>query len=267
MSTSPYFVWDVDRVIFTIVEPFGVRWYSLFFLGGFLLGTYLFGKMMEKEHKPTDLRDTLLYYLVIGTIVGARLGHCLFYDPAYYFSDPLKIFQIWQGGLASHGGYAGVMLACYLFSCKYKQMPFLWLTDRIAILALLAGAFIRTGNFFNSEIVGRPSTLPWAVIFPQVDMIPRHPSQLYEALGYALISAFLYWYYLRQERRPKAGSVFGLCIALGFSFRFFIEGLKENQVPEIEDSMLINMGQTLSIPFIVAGVILFWFAVTRNKRA
>jgi prolipoprotein diacylglyceryl transferase len=265
VTNSHYFTWDVDRVIFTIYEPFGLRWYSLFFLSGILLGSYLLGKMLEHNHKPIYLRDTILYYAVIGIIVGARLGHCLFYDPGYYLSHPLRILQIWEGGLASHGGYSGLVLAIYIFSRRYRELNFWWLMDRIAFLAVLGGAFIRMGNFFNSEIVGLPSTLPWAVIFPQHDMIPRHPTQLYEALGYALISAILYAYYLSKDRRPLSGSVFGLAMAIAFTFRFFIEGFKENQVPAIEDGLLFNLGQLLSIPFVVVGLVIYGIAVTRNK--
>ncbi len=264
MPTGNYFVWNVDRVIFTIIEPIGVRWYSLFFLGGILFGSYLFGKMLEKEHKPSHLRDTGLYYLVIGTIIGARLGHCIFYDPYDYFSQPLKILQIWQGGLASHGGYLGVIIALYLFCRRYKEMPFLWAADRVSIVAVLAGAFVRMGNFFNSEIVGKPSSVPWAVIFPQWDMVPRHPSQLYEALGYGLVSATLYSYYLNKKRHPRPGSVFALALVLAFSFRFFVELFKENQVPAMEDGMLINMGQLLSIPFVLVGLVFYRLATTKT---
>lgn len=252
---ASFFEWNVSQEIVHFFGPFGLRWYSLFFLGGILTGFFLFGRMLIQENKPIELRDPLLYYIVIGTVVGARIGHCLFYDPGYYFSQPLRILKVWEGGLASHGGFTGVMVALYFFSRKFKELSFFWLTDRIAIVAVLAGAFIRIGNFFNSEIIGRVSDVPWAVIFSRVDQQPRHPSQIYEALGYACVSLILYLVYRVAKRQPKEGQIFGLAMVLAFAFRFFIEGFKENQV-SYEQDMLMNIGQILSIPFFVVGLCL-----------
>lgn len=249
---ASYFEWNVNQEIVHFIGPFGLRWYSLFFLGGILLGYHIFGRFLEKEGRPIQLRDPLLYYIVIGTVLGARLGHCLFYDPLYYFSQPLRILRVWEGGLASHGGFAGVMLGLICFSRKYKETAFFWLADRIAIVAVLAGAFIRLGNFFNSEIIGQVTSVPWAVIFAKVDHLPRHPTQLYEALGYACISLCLYLIYRSAKRQPLEGRLYGCAMLLGYSFRFVIETLKENQV-SYEQGMWLNMGQLLSLPFVLFG--------------
>mgnify|MGYP001251527330 CR=1 FL=1 len=253
---SSYWVWDVDEVFFHIWGPFSVRWYSLLFLSGLLLGHYLFNLMAKAENKPTEPSETAFAYIVLGTVIGARIGHCLFYNPSYYFSDPLRILKVWEGGLASHGGYVGVITAAYLLSRKVKEYPFLWFIDRVAIVSVLGGAFIRLGNFFNSEIVGKVTNVSWAVIFTRYDQSPRHPAQIYEAIAYALISMILYFVYRYHKRSPLPGRLLGLALFLGFFFRFFIENLKENQV-SYEDAMAFNMGQSLSIPLAVIGFSMF----------
>lgn len=252
---SNYFTWDMDRDILHIFGPFSLRWYSLFFIAGILVGNYIFGTFVKREGKPLSIREPFLYYIVIGTVVGARLGHCLFYDPIGYFSNPLTIFKIWEGGLASHGGYAGVLIAIYLFSRKYRETSFFWLADRITIVAILAGASIRIGNFFNSEIVGRVTDKSWAVIFSKVDAYPRHPTQIYEAIGYIVISLVLYLAYRFTRISEYKGRLLGLACVLAFSFRAFIETFKENQVT-FESNLPFNMGQLLSVPFIIVGLFL-----------
>ena len=253
--TESYFVWDVNKEIWHIAGAMGLRWYSMMFVGGFLLGTYLFGSFLRQEGKKDDYRDSLLMHMVLGTIIGARLGHCLFYAPGYYLSNPLDILKVWEGGLASHGGYIGIIAAIWLFSRKHKDLHFLWLADRLAILSVMVGGFIRIGNFFNSEIIGKVAHVPWAVIFKQVDPLPRHPSQLYEAIGYFTISAILYGIYRLAKRNPLEGRILGVAMAIGFIFRLCIESFKENQ--EIfENSLVLNMGQLLSIPFILVGLVL-----------
>jgi phosphatidylglycerol:prolipoprotein diacylglycerol transferase len=254
MSES-YFVWDMNKEIWHIAGAIGLRWYSLMFVGGFLLGTYMFGSFLRKEGKRDDYRDSLLMHLVLGTIIGARLGHCLFYAPGYYLSNPLEICKVWEGGLASHGGYIGIIIAIWLFARKHKEISFLWLLDRLCILSIMVGGLIRIGNFFNSEIVGKVAQVPWAIVFKQVDPLPRHPTQLYEALGYFVISGILYGLYRLAHRNPVEGRIFGISLIIGMSFRLFIETFKENQ--EIfENGMVLNMGQLLSIPFILVGVVL-----------
>lgn len=250
--------WDVDRVIFQIYGPIALRWYSLFFLTGFVIGTYAFTSMAKKEGKdPSYYVDTGLLYLIAGTLIGARLGHCIFYEPSYYLANPLKIFQIWNGGLASHGGYLGCMIATILLVRKYKELSLPWLGDRVAILAVMAGGFIRLGNLFNSEILGKVTDVPWAFIFVKVDTLPRHPTQIYEALAFFFTALCGYLYYRKHNRKPRNWSVVGLMLALGFTFRAIIERFKENQV-SFEDDMLLNMGQLLSFPFIAVGLVFFF---------
>jgi phosphatidylglycerol:prolipoprotein diacylglycerol transferase len=253
---SSHFVWDVDQVIFHIAGPFGLRWYSLLFLTGILLGNHFFISMIKKEGRSVEWADSLLYYIVFGTVIGARLGHVLFYGVESYLRDPIRILKVWEGGLASHGGYTGVIIAIYLFCRKNRgKFNFLWLTDRLTIVSIMAGGFIRLGNFFNSEIIGRVTDVPWAVVFSKVDSHPRHPSQLYESLGYFTVSIILYIVYRLYGRKPLEGRILGIGCFLGFTFRFFIEGLKENQ-EAFESMMVYNMGQLLSIPFILGGAFL-----------
>ena len=257
-------IWDIDPVILQIYGPFGIRWYSLLFLLGFLIGHAAFGKFLRDAGKPVDLREPLLYYVVFGTIIGARLGHCLFYDPVHYLTHPLDILQTWEGGLASHGGYLGVMVALFLFSRKHRETSFFWLADRVAIVAILAGCFIRLGNFFNSEVIGKPSELPWAMIFARIDQIPRHPTQIYEALSYLAVSIILYTVYRLAQKNPLEGRLYGLVMVLGYGMRIFLETFKENQ-ERFEDGMLLNMGQLLSIPFILLGLCLV-LGIHRNWK-
>jgi phosphatidylglycerol---prolipoprotein diacylglyceryl transferase len=258
-----YITWDVDHVIFHIWGPFGIRWYSLFFLCGFLLSLWLFNKMLVAEKKDPTFTESLLTYVLLGTIIGARIGHCLFYQPEYYLSHPLDIFYVWEGGLASHGGYIGVILAVYIFA-KVKKMEFLWLMDRVAMLSVMSGGFIRLGNLFNSEIYGKVTNVPWAFIFKRIDNFPRHPTQLYESFGYFFIAALLYVFYLFKKRAPKNGQLLGAAAILGFSFRSFIEYFKENQV-HFEDGLMLNMGQLLSIPYVLVGVFLLLGCADRQK--
>ena len=253
-----YFVWDVDRILLPIYGSLAIRWYSLFFLVGFLIGLYAFTSMAKKEGKnPDKYTDSLLLYLILGTIIGARLGHCFFYQPYYFLTHPIEILKIWEGGLASHGGYLGIILAVYLFTRKHRELPFLWVMDRVAILAVMVGGFIRLGNFFNSEIYGKVTDVPWAIIFKKVDSLPRHPTQLYESVSFFLAASIAYLFYRHNKRHPMGGRILGLCMILGFFFRFILEFFKVNQVA-FEKVMPINMGQVLSIPFVLFGCYLFF---------
>jgi phosphatidylglycerol---prolipoprotein diacylglyceryl transferase len=253
--------WDVSPVI-TQLGPFTLRWYGLFFALLFWLG-FLMGKwMFRTENKNLDSLNTLLVYLIIGTIVGARLGHCLFYEPGYYLWHPLEVLKVWEGGLASHGGALGVMTALYLYSRKHPDQPMLWLLDRVAVATALAGVFIRVGNLFNSEILGSPTHAPWAFVFERVDQVPRHPAQLYEALAYGLIFLVLFHMYRRAHGRTPRGLLIGIFFVSVFSMRFVIEFVKERQVA-FEQNMPLDMGQLLSIPFIVLGLFLVWRARRR----
>lgn len=244
-------VWDVDREIVSF-GAFALRWYSLLFASGIVIGYFIIAKMFRDENKPQELLDSLLFHVVTGTVIGARLGHCLLYEPGEYLSDPIRILKIWEGGLASHGGFTGVIIGIILFCRKYPDISFFWLTDRIAIPAMLAAGCIRIGNLFNSEIIGRAADVPWAIVFKKVDSIPRHPSQIYEAIGYFAISLIQWIAFKTLKGKIKEGSLFGLVLIQGFGFRLFIERFKENQV-SFEDQLSLNMGQLLSVPFILVG--------------
>ena len=251
--------WNVDPVIFSIgsVE---LRWYSLLFISGFILGWFIFKWFFKREGISEKLLDPLLYTLLIGTIVGARLGHCLFYDPAYYlgsWNGFLEIFMPWKGGLASHGGTLFLFFAMIWFARRYgrkNDFDFLWLLDHLAIAVSFAAMFIRLGNLFNSEIYGHVTDLPWGFVFERRGEVePKHPTQLYEALSYAILGLVLLFLYVRKTKWLYRGSYIGIFFIVLFGMRFLIEFVKENQV-DFEAGMALNMGQLLSIPFILLGI-------------
>ncbi len=244
--------WDVNPEIFRI-GFFALRWYSLLFMLSFLVGLYIFNWIYKKEKKPIADLDSLLIYMLFGTVIGARLGHCLFYDPAYYLSHPIKILKVWEGGLASHGAAIGILIALWLYARKKPDQPFLWLVDRIVIVVALAGSFIRLGNLFNSEIIGAPIHLPWAFIFVRVDNIPRHPSQIYESLAYLIIFLVLFFMYKKKGAELPRGKLFGWFLILVFGFRFFVEFVKAPQ-EAFEQTLPLDMGQILSIPLVLFGI-------------
>jgi prolipoprotein diacylglyceryl transferase len=246
---------------------FAIRWYGVLFALGFATGYFIMLNFFKKEKIPVRLLDELTTYMVIATVIGARLGHVLFYEPGLYLSHPLEILKIWQGGLASHGAAIGILIALYIFSRKNK-VSYWWTLDRIVTVTALAGFFIRMGNLMNSEIFGKPTTLPWGFIYanasaPAQRLVPRHPTQIYEGLAYLLIFSLLMYLYYRNNGKPKEGSLFSLFILLVFGVRFFIEFLKEPQVG-FEQNMALNLGQLLSIPFILAGAVGL-FLVYRKK--
>ncbi len=249
-------IWDVNPDIFSL-GPLTVRWYGLLFASGFVFGYIILTNVFKQEKVPQNLLDTLTTYMVVGTVVGARLGHCLFYEPAYYLSNPLKILKIWEGGLASHGAAVGILIAIWLFSRKYKK-PYLWSTDRVALVVALAGFFIRMGNLMNSEIYGVETSMPWGFVFVRWgETLPKHPTQIYEALSYLLIFILLISIYRKKWPNIKDGYFSGLFLITIFSVRFFIEFIKESQV-SFEESMTLNMGQILSIPLVLLGVYLLF---------
>jgi prolipoprotein diacylglyceryl transferase len=257
-------VWNVAPEIFSLGR-FHVRWYGVFFALGFFLGYEIMAQIYRREGRSLENLSDLLLYLILGTVIGARLGHVFFYQPDYYLAHPWEILMIWEGGLASHGGFAGVMIALYLYLKKRRDMSFIQLADRLAIPCLLAATMIRIGNFFNSEILGTPSNLPWAIVFARVDNIPRHPAMLYEALAYFLVFCALYVAYWKTAIIQYPGRVLGITLATCFLARFLIEFVKENQV-WFENQMVLNMGQLLSIPFIVAGLYLIYASRGRAQQ-
>jgi len=247
--------WDVDPEIFRI-GPLAVRYYSLaFVIGFFIADKYVYSITSKKNGWTEKEMSACLFYILAGTFIGARLGHVLFYQPGYYLSNPLEIIQVWKGGLASHGGYAGVLLAMALYVRRFKNITYLGVWDLLAAPGLLIGSLIRIGNLMNSEIIGHYTTVPWAFVFKRVDLIPRHPSQIYESMGYFSISVILYVLYRKFGDTWKKGRILGFAMWLSFLFRMFIESFKENQV-RFENEMFLNMGQALSIPFIIIGLVL-----------
>ncbi len=257
--------WSVDPVIFRL-PFFSLRYYTLCFLLAFVSAYVLLRQMYKAAGLQLQLLDKLLFYILTGTIAGARLGHCLLYEFGYYrhhITEMLLPFTLHNGhmvftgyqGLASHGGAIGILLAVVLYCHRYK-LPIYWLLDRLSVAVALAGAFVRTGNFFNAEIIGKPTELPWAVVFERVDHIPRHPAQLYESVLYLLLFLALYWFYRKKINRYPQGFLFGVFLITLFGcIRFLVEFVKEGQ-ETYESGWLLNMGQLLSIPFIITGIIL-----------
>lgn len=255
--------WDVNPEIFPL-GPLSIRWYGLLFACAFFFGYLIFSKMFKREKLSIELLDNLTIYMALGTILGARLGHCFFYEPDYYLSNPVEIIKIWRGGLASHGAAIGILIALYLFVRKYK-VSFLWLMDRIGIVTALGGFFIRMGNLMNSEIYGHETSLPWGFIFVRAnETVPKHPTQIYEALSYLVIFVVLYTLYNKKFGKLKNGFLFGIFLILLFTARFLIEFVKEVQV-DFERTMSLNMGQILSIPFILLGIGLIIYVVKKGK--
>jgi len=252
-------VWDFDPVAFSFLGR-EVRWYGIMFATAFACSYWLTFWMMKKEKNNVLIADTLLLYIAIGTIIGARLGHCFFYEPAHYLANPLEVLKIWRGGLASHGGAFGILIAIYLAARKHNQ-SYWYLVDRVVICVAMVGFFVRTGNLFNSEIYGHETTLPWGFIFVRNgETVPMHPTQIYEALAYLAISGILLSYYIWKKHKPKDGYLFGAFLILVFGARIAIESIKNPQV-DFERYMSLNMGQWLSIPFVLGGIVILWLAV------
>lgn len=255
--------WDVSPEIFQI-GPIHIRWYGLLFALGFILGYSIMSWIFKVENKSPKALESLTIYLVLGTVIGARLGHCLFYEPEYYLSNPIEILYIWKGGLASHGAGIGILLALVLFNLRFKDIKLMWVFDRVVIPVSLAAFLVRMGNLFNSEIIGRPTDVPWAFIFKSVDNIPRHPSQLYEGIAYLIIFILLFFIYKKYKSELPTGRIAGIFLILLFGARFIIEFFKEAQA-DFEKSLPIDMGQILSIPFIFLGIYFLFHSYKKIK--
>jgi phosphatidylglycerol---prolipoprotein diacylglyceryl transferase len=257
--------WDVNPEIFRI-GPVAIRWYGLLFASSFLFGYIIMDKIFKNENLPQSVLDRLTVYMAIGVVVGARLGHVLFYEPQYYLSHPLEILKIYKGGLASHGAAIGILIAIWIFARQQKK-DYTWVIDRIAIVVALSGFFIRMGNLMNSEIYGVETTLPWGFVFLRNgETVPKHPTQIYEALVYLGIFILLYRIYWKNKGEHIQGLLISLTLILIFMARFFIEFVKEDQVA-FESGMKLNMGQLLSIPFVIAGFVWLYFCLKQKKRA
>ena len=279
-----YITWDPNPEMLNIAG-FAVRWYGLLFASAFFFGYLIFQKIFKSENIPAEVLDHLTIYMLIGVVVGARLGHCLFYEPEYYFAHPFQILNLRQGGLASHGAAIGILLSLWFFARKEK-LAYSWIVDRIVIVVALSGLFIRTGNLMNSEIIGSPTTVSWAFIFKQVPVtqeiyanlsenlqqyynlhgnIPRHPAQVYEALAYLSVCALLIWLYFKKSAGSKPFFMTGLFMVLVFGFRFIVEFFKDVQV-DFEKTLPLNMGQWLSIPIILLGIVLIFSSLKKTQK-
>lgn len=257
--------WNINPEIFNL-GPLSVRWYGLFFATGFLLGFYMGEKMFKYEKIDPKWLDSLFFYMIVATVLGARFGHVFFYNWDYYSQNPSEILKIWHGGLASHGGAVGILVAMFLYSKFVSKRSMLWALDRVAVPAALAGMFIRSGNLMNSEIYGVETTLPWGFIFERNgEIVAKHPTQLYEALAYLLVFGVLYFLYWKKDAGKKEGLLSGVFFVLVFGARFCIEFIKENQ--ELwEADMTLNMGQWLSIPLVLFGLFLVVRAIKNPEK-
>ena len=253
-----------------------IRWYGLAFAIGFLIGYKIVEKMWKREKLNPAWIDSLLIYTMLGTVIGARLGHCLFYAPDYYLANPLEILKVWEGGLASHGGTLGIIIAIYFYSKRVSHRSMLWAFDKLVVPTGLVAAMIRLGNLMNHEIYGHPTDLPWGFRFIEnlhawkrgaapVFTVPSHPTQLYEAASYLVTFAICMWLYFKKDAWKKEGLIFGVFMICVFGSRFFIEFLKNNQ-EEFEADMMLNMGQWLSIPFVLVGIYFVWRAMRLGKE-
>ena len=255
------------------IGGFAVRWYSLLFVSGFILGFFIFQWFFKREKLDPRLLDSLLVTLIVGTIVGARLGHCLFYQPDYYLGSWegfLEIFMPWKGGLASHGGTIALFIAMWWFAHKYGKrhgFDFVWLVDHLSIAVCFAATFIRLGNLFNSEIYGGVTNLPWGFVFVRNgETEPHHPTQLYEALSYLILGLVLLAIYKYRSEKTWRGTFIGLFLIGCFGSRFLIEFIKNDQV-DFEAGMALNMGQILSIPFVLLGIGFLVYAYKKKLPA
>ncbi len=251
--------WQVSPVALAL-GPLQLRWYGLLFVGAFLVGQWGLGQMFQAEGRERAQAERLLPFAVLGTVLGARLAHCVFYDPAYYWAHPLAVLRIWEGGLASHGGALGLLLGLW-WAARTAQpaLPLGWLVDRAALPAAFGAVFVRLANFVNSEIVGTPTGGAWGVVFDAVDAQPRHPVQLYEAAAYALIGLVLWRVYRAFGRRPPQGLMFGLFMLLVFATRVAAEVFKVPQAA-YEAGQWMSVGQLLSLPFVALGAAWVWRA-------
>ena len=294
-----YITWNVDPVLFSI-GSLSVRWDGLLWALGFFIGYFVMRRIYRREHMSDDAMDKLLIYMLVSTVIGARIGHCLFYEPEYYLSHPLKMLAIWEGGLASHGGAIGILIGLYLYVRNYNKskkektdkqsITYIWILDRIVVAVCLVGALIRVGNVMNHEIYGTPTSLPWGFVFlrgaeqfcgtfdnytacnswdapcPPSEWLPCHPTGLYEAFFCLVAMGILLWmYYKRDLGIKQPGLMFGTFLVIIFGSRICIEFLKNVQV-DFERNMVFDMGQWLSVPFVVIGIVMIVWSFVKRPR-
>jgi prolipoprotein diacylglyceryl transferase len=272
MNTIAEIIWNVSPIITDKLGPFTLKYYGILFACGFFICFLVLNWIYKREKKNEKELEWLILYLILGAVIGARLGHCLFYDPIGYLADPIQILFIWKGGLASHGAGIGIILALILFKYRHRSSDLIWIFDRVSIVVPIAACFVRIGNFFNHEIYGFETNLPWGVKFLYSDIKLhrdqiRHPTQIYEAIAYIIIFVIMFLLYRSKGNTIKKGLLTGVFLILLFTARFFIEFLKERQ--ELwENSLPIDMGQLLSIPFIILGVgFIIWSFKNKEKQA
>ncbi|WP_137404565.1 prolipoprotein diacylglyceryl transferase [Echinicola rosea] len=255
--------WNPDTILFHLPNiGVSLYWYGFLWALGLILSRQIGKFIFLRDKRYMESLPTLFFYIVIPAVLGARLGHFLFYDPAIFLSSPLKIITPPFSGMASHGGVAGIIIGVLAF-CRIHRWNYLWVMDRLAIVALIPGVTIRLGNLVNSEIIGKPADLPWSFIFAQVDFIPRHPAQLYEAIAYSTLFFVFFWLWKTQSKKLGNGFFLGGILATLWSVRFAIEFVKENQVP-FEEQLPLNMGQLLSIPFALLGLWLIHYSFRKG---
>ena len=295
-----YITWNVDPVLIHL-GSLQIRWYGLLWALGFFIGYFVMRRIYRREKMTDESLDKLLIYMLLFTVVGARLGHCLFYEPDYYLSHPLKMLAVWEGGLASHGGAIGILIGLWFYVRNYnkskkekdnlQKINYIWILDRIVVAVCLVGALIRVGNVMNHEIYGTPTSLPWGFVFlrgseqfcgtfdnytpcnacdapcPPSEWLPCHPTGLYEAFFCLVAMGILLWmYYKRDLGHKQPGLMFGTFLIIIFGSRILIEFLKNVQV-EFEKNMAFDMGQWLSVPFVVIGIaMIVWSFVQRRKE-
>lgn len=279
MNTLLSVTWNVDPTIFTILGR-EIRWYGVLWVIGLIVAVYMVQRIFKYEKLPEKWFDSLFVYMMLGIILGARLGHCLFYEPKYYLSNPVEILKIWEGGLASHGGVIGIIIAVWLYSKKVTKKSMLWTFDRVMVPTGFTAAMIRLGNLMNHEIYGGPTDLPWGFRF--IDNVglwmrgaepiytePSHPTQIYEALAYLVVFGITMYLYWKTDAKDRSGLITGVGILIIFLFRFFVEFLKNVQVDSeitMRENTGLILGQWLSIPFIIWGVWLIWRAMKRKPE-
>lgn len=263
MDILSFIHWNVSPEIFAL-GPIHVRWYGLLFAIGFLFGYNQGEKMFKYENIDPKWLESLFIYLIVATVVGARLGHVLFYGWEYYSQHPIEILYVWQGGLASHGGVLGIIIAMVIWSRKVSKRSILWVLDRVVVPSVFVAALIRLGNLMNSEIYGMQTSLPWGFIFERNhETVAKHPTQIYESLSYLLTFVVIYYMYWKTKAKDYLGMLVGVFFVMVFSARFLVEFIKEDQ-EAFEAGMTLNMGQLLSIPFIIAGIVLIVLAIRRG---
>ncbi|MDP3913282.1 MAG: prolipoprotein diacylglyceryl transferase [Bacteroidota bacterium] len=263
MDILSFIHWNVSPEIFTL-GPLQVRWYGLLFAIGFLFGYNHGEKMFKYENIDLKWLESLFIYLIVATIVGARLGHVFFYGWEYYSQHPIEILYVWQGGLASHGGVLGIIIAMILWSRNVSKRSILWVLDRVVVPSIFVAALIRFGNLMNSEIYGVETTLPWGFIFERNhETVAKHPTQIYESLSYLLTFGVMLYMYWKTKAKDYQGMLVGVFFIMVFTARFFVEFIKEDQ-EAFEAGMSLNMGQWLSIPFIISGIVLIVLAIRKE---